>query len=170
MHSGCNDHYRRESVNRSQTDIKCKTCDIWTWKKYFMTHPPPILIHFSHCFISASKSSDCCLSHLRTSISTSSLSGKVCHVSRPSYEQLYTTNTSNRKQKIFLMNILCTESFCPQKRTNNAAPKARSPFWLLKPASEHAHARLLPRLSHKAYYVQNSCFTSILITLSNYLH
>jgi hypothetical protein len=27
------------------------------------------------------------------------------------------------------------------------APQARSPFWLLKPASEHTHARLLPRLS-----------------------
>jgi hypothetical protein len=26
-------------------------------------------------------------------------------------------------------------------------PQAQSPFWLLKPASEHAHARLLPRLS-----------------------
>jgi hypothetical protein len=26
-------------------------------------------------------------------------------------------------------------------------PQVRSSFWLLKPASEHAHARLLPRLS-----------------------
>jgi hypothetical protein len=26
-------------------------------------------------------------------------------------------------------------------------PEARSPFWLLKPACEHAHVRLLPRLS-----------------------
>jgi hypothetical protein len=22
-----------ESVNRSQMDVKCKACDIWTWKK-----------------------------------------------------------------------------------------------------------------------------------------
>jgi hypothetical protein len=26
-------------------------------------------------------------------------------------------------------------------------PQARSPFWLLKPTSQHAYARLLPRLS-----------------------
>jgi hypothetical protein len=48
-----------------------------------------------------------------------------------------------------------------------------SPFWLLKPASEHAHARLLPRLSwswtvllpsdthRKPINIHYSCFTSI---------
>jgi hypothetical protein len=43
----------------------------------------------------------------------------------------------------------------PQKKKNaeqNAAlrwytPEERSPFWVLIPASEHAHALLLPRLS-----------------------
>jgi hypothetical protein len=53
----------------------------------------------------------------------------------------------------FFMNILCIESFCPQKNAQEKAalrlytPQARSPFWLLKPASEHAHARLLLKLS-----------------------
>jgi hypothetical protein len=30
--------------------------------------------------------------------------------------------------------------------------QARSPFWLLKPASEHEHARLVPRLVMKLDY------------------
>jgi hypothetical protein len=58
--------------------------------------------------------------------------------------------TINRKP--FFMNILCIESFWPQKNSQqNAAlryyTQARSPFWILKAASEYAHAHLLPRLS-----------------------
>jgi hypothetical protein len=51
------------------------------------------------------------------------------------------------------MNILCIESFCPQKIVQrNAAlqyytPQVRSLLWLLKPASELAHTLQLPRLS-----------------------
>jgi hypothetical protein len=54
------------------------------------------------------------------------------------------------------MNILCIESFCPKKRTKIFVfrlytSQPRSQYWLLKPASEHAHAhayaRLVPRLS-----------------------
>jgi hypothetical protein len=50
------------------------------------------------------------------------------------------------------MKILCIE-FLPIKTHNRMLlfgsihPQARSPFWLLKPVSEHARARLLPRLS-----------------------
>jgi hypothetical protein len=46
-------------------------------------------------------------------------------------------------------------------------PQARSTFWLLKPASEHEHARLLPRLCcylviHiETCYIHYSCVTSI---------
>jgi hypothetical protein len=52
----------------------------------------------------------------------------------------------------FFMNILCIESFCPQKITTERCSsvgysQARSLFSLLKPASEHAHARLISRLS-----------------------
>jgi hypothetical protein len=57
-------------------------------------------------------------------------------------------------RKHFFMNILCTESFCPQKKNSTTEccssmvhPQAWLPFWLLKPASEHVHVRLLPRLS-----------------------
>jgi hypothetical protein len=50
------------------------------------------------------------------------------------------------------MNILLIESFCPQKRTTEfcssvVPPQTQSPFWLLKQASEHEHAHLIPRLS-----------------------
>jgi hypothetical protein len=61
-----------------------------------------------------------------------------------------TLPTVNRKH--FFMNILCIESFCSQKRTTERCSsvvylQARSPFWLLIPASEHAHVRLPSRLS-----------------------
>jgi hypothetical protein len=43
--------YEGESVNRSQLDIKCKTCDIQTRKNiYFSKYPPPTFIHLSHRF------------------------------------------------------------------------------------------------------------------------
>jgi hypothetical protein len=57
----------------------------------------------------------------------------------------------NRKH--FFRNILCIESFSRKnKRTKERCssvihPQARSPFWLLKSASEHAHVCLLPGLS-----------------------
>jgi hypothetical protein len=46
------------------------------------------------------------------------------------------------------MNIFALSAFCLKNAKENAAfrqytPQARSPFSLLKPASEHAHARLL---------------------------
>jgi hypothetical protein len=50
-------------------------------KVYIFTRPPPTLKHLPHCFTSASKPAawkyfDCCLSHFRTSVSTSSSSAK----------------------------------------------------------------------------------------------
>jgi hypothetical protein len=48
--------YTRESVNRSQIDIKGKTCDIEPEENiYFSTYPPPALINLSHRFTIASK-------------------------------------------------------------------------------------------------------------------
>jgi hypothetical protein len=62
-------------------------------------------------------------------------------------QTLPTVNTKN-----VFMTKLYIESFYPQKTHNNPAfryhtPQAPSPFWLLNPSSEHAHARLLPRPS-----------------------
>jgi hypothetical protein len=73
-----------------------------------------------------------------------------CHpvVNRFTRQKLPTVN-----RKLFFMNILCTVSFCSQKNAQQNSgfryytPQARSQFWLLKQASEYAHARLLPRLS-----------------------
>jgi hypothetical protein len=57
-----------------------------------------------------------------------------------------------------------------KKRTSSVyTPPARSPFWLLKPASEYAHAHLLPWLyeaglcCYLVIHIGNhySCFTSI---------
>jgi hypothetical protein len=52
----------------------------------------------------------------------------------------------------FFMSILCIKSYCLKNLTRERCSSVvyilkTSPFWLLKLASEHAHARLLPRLS-----------------------
>jgi hypothetical protein len=97
-----------------------------------------------HRFTRASKPFDCCLSHFLTSVSTSSSSS--AKYLPPRCGPPYARNTSHHEQETFL----CTEYLWPHKNTQqNAAlrqytPQARSPFWLLKPASECAIARLLP--------------------------
>jgi hypothetical protein len=90
---------------------------------YFSTYPAPTLMHLSHCFTSvlkptAQKPFDCCLSHFRT------WSGNICDF-RTSLREfldlvviLFTRQTlPNVNRKHFLMDILCIQSFCPQKRT-----------------------------------------------------
>jgi hypothetical protein len=59
------------------------------------------------CFLSISKG-DQVRHHLW-------LSNVLERISRPGCETLYATNTSQRKQERFFMNILSIESFCPQK-------------------------------------------------------
>jgi hypothetical protein len=74
-------------------------------------------------------------------------------ISWPSCEHIYATNTSHCKLKTFIYEyppqwvLLHT-----QKNYNNAAlryytSQAKSPFWILEPASGYAYARLLHRLS-----------------------
>jgi hypothetical protein len=96
------------------------------------------------------------LGHFRTSVSTSSSSATrlpprwQCNdpvVKRYRPPELPTVN-----RKHFFLNIICIESFCPQNAQQHVAlryyaPQARPPCWLLKPTSEHEHARLLPRRS-----------------------
>jgi hypothetical protein len=104
-------------------DIKCKTCVILIWEKnvYFSTYPPPTLIHLSHRFTGASKpaaqkSSDCCRSHFRASVSTSSSStGRL----PPACEPPYATNTSHRKQETFRYQYPLTRVLFPIKKTQN---------------------------------------------------
>jgi hypothetical protein len=139
--------YEGESVNRPQMHIKRKTCDIRIRKKHLFldisstnneyTCPIalPVRRNPQHRNLF-----DCCLSHFRTS---DSMSSSLAERLPPSCELLSATLlTANRNH--FYMNILCTESFCPQKDSalRQYSPKTRSPFWLLKPASEHSHARV----------------------------
>jgi hypothetical protein len=89
--------YGSESVNRSQVDIKRKTCDILSWRKIlFSIYPPPTLIHLSHLLTSASKPATSAPPfqplHQRN----------VCRVPWLSCEPLYATNTSHCKQETFL--------------------------------------------------------------------
>jgi hypothetical protein len=67
---------------------------------------------------------DCCFIHFHTSVSTSSSTAKLLP---PRREFLYpVVNCFTRQtlpivnRKHFLMNILCIESFCPQKRTTES--------------------------------------------------
>jgi hypothetical protein len=95
--------------------------------------------------IEVSASSASLFHHLR-------LSNVLKGVYRLSREPLYTKTHSTLNIKHFFMNILCIVSFCQHKnRQQNAAPQwntpeVRSPFGLLKRASEHAHVRLSIRL------------------------
>jgi hypothetical protein len=81
------------------------------------------------------------------------LSNVLERISLPSCEPLYATDTSHRKQETFLYDyplhcvLLPTENVQQNSTLRYYTPHSRSPFWLLKPASEHEHARLLPRLS-----------------------
>jgi hypothetical protein len=83
-----------------------------------------------------------------------SWSGIICYF-RTSFscEPLYATETSHRKREMLIYAYPLHSVLLPIKNAQqNAAvqqytPQTRSSFWLLKPASEHAHARLLPRLS-----------------------
>jgi hypothetical protein len=143
-----------ESANRSKIDIKRKKYHILTRKKmYFSTHPQLTLIHLSHCFTSASKPAT--LKSVVSATSAPPFQGhrkqrNVCHSVMKRFMR-QTLPTEN--MKYFFINILSIVSFSPQKiAQQNAAlrqytPQAWSPLWLLKPASEQASARLLPRLS-----------------------
>jgi hypothetical protein len=103
------------------------------------------------------------------------LSNVLHRISRPKCEPLYATSTSHRKQETFPYEyplhwvILLTRKRTTELCSSIVRPQARSPFWLLKPASEHVHARLLPRLSWSStvllpshtHYAHCSCVTSV---------
>jgi hypothetical protein len=147
--------YEGESVNRSQMDIKPKTYDI---KKTFISRRI-FHQHWYTCPKALAVRRNPQHRSLLTVVSATSATPfqplrhqrNVCDpaVNRSTRRTLPTVN-----RKHSFMNILCIESSCPQKTNakQNAAsrlysPQVRSPIWLLKPASEHAYAPLLPRLS-----------------------
>jgi hypothetical protein len=99
--------------------------------------------------------------NLLTAVSVTSASGRAWSATfkRPWQNfstQLWTALRNKHfhgKQETFLYVyplhcvLLPTEKAQQNSALRWYTPKARSPFWLLKPASEHAHARLLPTLS-----------------------
>jgi hypothetical protein len=125
---------------------------------YFSTYLPPRLIHLSHRFISASKPAT--YKSFDLSQSLPHRSDIICGF-RTSLREFLDTVVKRFtrqtlpivKRKHFFMNILCIESFFPQKkkrttgRCTSVLNQARSPFWLLKSASQLVYVRLLPRLS-----------------------
>jgi hypothetical protein len=90
----------------TQTNIKCKTSDIRTWKKKIpdISDIDTVIPPFYQCFETCSREVLWLLSqplphlighHLR-------LSNVLERISRPSFVPLYGTNTSHRKQEIFI--------------------------------------------------------------------
>jgi hypothetical protein len=148
--------YEGESVNRLQMGIKRKTCDIRTrGGKHLLLDMPSAntdTLVPSLCLCVGTRSIEMFWllpQPLRTPISTSSSSTKRLP---PSCEPIYATNTSHRKEETLLYEypfnwvLLPTRSAQQNVALRYYTPQAWSPFWLLKPASEHTHARLLPRL------------------------
>jgi hypothetical protein len=78
------------------------------------------------------------------------LSNVLEKISLPNCEPPYAINTFACKQETFLRISFALSTFAHRKRTPKCCSsvvhtQSRSPLWLLKPASEHAH--LLPKLS-----------------------
>jgi hypothetical protein len=93
-------HDTRESLNRSQMNIKRKTSHIWTWgKKSVDISSTNIDKHVPLLYQCAEAFFDCCLRHFRNPVSIYSSSVKRLP---PTFEPLYATNTCHRKQKTFL--------------------------------------------------------------------
>jgi hypothetical protein len=150
---GC---YEAESVNRSQLDTKRRTCDIQTLRNiYLSTYFPPALIHLSHRFTGASETAaekslvSQPLPHLRFNLFV------ISETFVTNVQSLYATTTSHHKQETFLYEypvhwvLLSTKKRTTERCSSVGYPQARSPLWLMLPASEHAHVRLLPRIFHK---------------------
>jgi hypothetical protein len=100
------------------------------------------------------KDFECCLSSTSaTPFHHLLLSDVLEKISRSSCEPLYVRNTSHRKQESFLYEHPLHWIYLPTRKTHNRAllfcstPSSTVAILKRKPFSEHAHARLLPRLS-----------------------
>jgi hypothetical protein len=141
--------YVGESENRSQMDIKRKTRDIRTWKKHLFldiscTYPIALPVHRNPQHRSlltvVSATSQSPFHHLRLRTSLREFLEPVVKSFMP------------QTLPISLWISFALSPFAHKNVQQNAALRyytlqTRSPFRLLKPAPEHSHARLLPRLS-----------------------
>jgi hypothetical protein len=138
-------------------DIKLKTCDIRNWKTTFISRHI-LHQHWYTCPIALPVRRNPQHRRLLTVVSATFAppfqllrhQRNVCHlvVKRFTRCKFPTVN-----RKYFLMNITYIDAFCQQnKRTTESCSsliQCSSTFaiWLLKSASEHYHALLLPRQS-----------------------
>jgi hypothetical protein len=118
---GNNSYYEGESVNRSQMDIKRKTCDIRNWKKHlyfdiYSTNNDTIVPSLYQCVETRSIEVFWLLSqplpHLRFNLFV------LEKISRPSRYRLMRHTLPTVNMKHLFMNILCIGSFFPQKKNN----------------------------------------------------
>jgi hypothetical protein len=121
--------YEEESVNRSQIDIKRKTCDIQSWKKTFISRHV-LHQHWYTCPIALPMRRNLQHRSLMTVVSATSAPAfqplrhqrNVCHISGLICDMLYATHTSHRKQETFLYEYHLHWVLLPKKkRTNNTA-------------------------------------------------
>jgi hypothetical protein len=146
--------YEGESVNRSQMAIKRKTCEIWTWKKMFISQHI-LHQHWYTCPITIPVRRNPQHRSLLTVVSATFAppfqplrhQRNICYISGPSCKPLYVTKTSHCKQETFLCEYPLHWVLLPTKKTHNRMLLLGTTIliWPLKPASEHLH--LTPRLS-----------------------
>jgi hypothetical protein len=91
--------YKEESINRSQMDIKCKTCNIRTWKNHFISWHV-LHQHLYTCPIALPMCRNPRYRSLLTLVSATSAPSRVSsatlecleRISRPNCKPLYATN------------------------------------------------------------------------------
>jgi hypothetical protein len=136
-------------------DIKRKTCDIRTWKRTFISRHI-LHQHWDTCPIV----SPVCWNPQHRSLLT-----VVSAISTPLFQPLcrqwnvyhpvvnrftwQTLPTINRKHLwiSFALSPFAHKKHTIERCSSVVHPQAWLPVWLLKPASEHVHVHLLPRLS-----------------------
>jgi hypothetical protein len=100
------------------------------------------------------------------------LSDVLEKMSPPSCERIYTTDTPHRERETFIYDYPFYWALLPTKNAQqNAAfrsytSQARSPFWLLKTASEHKPGCLLPSHTHRKLITS---ITAVLLPFVTYL-
>jgi hypothetical protein len=136
-----NHHALCSILSHGNTLVQLLHCLSLSSKQLDSTLPPA-----AQLLLSQTQEGDLVGNHLRLSNALEKISG-------PSCELLYPRNISQRKEETFLYEYSMHWVLLPtNKAQQNAAfrqynPQLWSTFWLLKTASEHEHARLLPRLS-----------------------
>jgi hypothetical protein len=125
-------------------DMKRKTCVIWNRKKFISRHITlPVRRNPYHRSLLTVVSA---IPHLRFNLffmNKAFITFLDPVVNRFTRQILPTVNS-----KYFLRIFFALSPFAHKKRTiERWSSAAQSPFWLLKSASEHAHERLLSRMS-----------------------